>query len=108
MKEFAKGDRQYIALVQRKIAWGEYVAVAKDLAAETEKNIAAESVRIEQGLQRDQQAEYARWNQALQQSLQYDQNQKLIDAVGNGGSSTGTVNCRTVAIGGGMARTQCF
>jgi hypothetical protein len=83
---------------------------SRDLALESQKAIAEEGMRIEAGLQKQQEAERAPWDQALQQSFQYNQNQKMIDALGSNsfGSSTGMVNCRTVAIGGGMTRTQCY
>ena len=107
--EFTKADKQMVALVQKKISWGEYITAARDLSVDAQKAIAAEDQRIAAGLKKDQEAERARWDQALSAAMQYQQNQQMIDALGShSSSSTGTVNCKTVGLGGGARQTQCY
>jgi hypothetical protein len=108
--EYTKKDKQLIALIQKKLTWGEYVMGERDINAAATAAIAAEDQKIISSLQQSHDAEMARRDAAYNAYMQYQQTQQLISTLGSnsGGSTTNApVNCRTVLIGT-TARTQCY
>jgi hypothetical protein len=80
-KEFAGADDDTIALVQRKLSWGERVRRARDRVLATQTELQAEEQRITAGLERSHEAELARRQRALDALAQWAQTQQVINAM---------------------------
>jgi hypothetical protein len=80
-KEFAGGDDDTIAFVQRKLSWGERVRRARDRVLATQTELQAEEQRIIAGLERSHEAELARRQRALDALAQWAQTQQVINAM---------------------------
>jgi hypothetical protein len=94
-KEYAAADDDTIALVQRKLPWGERVRRGRDRLLALQVEIQAEERRIVAGLGRSHEAELARRQAAAQAIAQWAQTQQAINAM----SRPVTTNCMNLGSG---------
>jgi hypothetical protein len=99
-KEAAEGDNDTLALIQRKISWGERVRRGRDRALAAQAALQAEGQRITAGLEQSHQAELSRRQAALNALAQWAQTQQAIEAINrpvvtNCTGSPNSINCIT-------------
>lgn len=89
--EMQKQEDQLIALLKKKISWGEYITNRKAAAIEAQTQLAAEHQRIMSGLERSHEAELARRQQATNALMQLYETQQVVDAMNR--PRLGTATC---------------
>jgi hypothetical protein len=94
-KEYAAADDDTIAVVQRKLPWGERVRRGRDRLLALQVEIQAEERRIVAGLERSHEAELARRQAAAQAIAQWAQTQQVINAM----NRPVTTNCTNLGSG---------
>ena len=94
-KEFAAGDDDTIAFVQRKLPWGERLRRGRDRILALQAVLQAEERRIVSGLERSHEAELARRQAAAQAIAQWAQTQQVINAM----NRPVTTNCTNLGSG---------
>jgi|SRR5580704_2148297 hypothetical protein len=98
-------DNETINLIQKKIAWGEFLQRWKAISVEGTARLLAEDQRIVAGLEASHEAELARRQAAIQAAAdalaRYGQTQQII------GNMNRPVNCITMTIRPGFQNTSC-
>jgi hypothetical protein len=98
-KEYAAADDDTIALVQRKLPWGERMRRARDRVVALQSALQVEAQRVVSGLEQSHQAELSRRQAALNAMAQWAQTQQVISAMSRPVSTScmnlgsGIVNC---------------
>lgn len=95
---YNKNEDDLLALIQRKVAWGEYTHLIRDRATETQATIQAEDRRVVSGLQQEHQTEMAQRQRAAEALAAWAQTQEMINAanrpvITNCNQMGGMVNC---------------
>jgi hypothetical protein len=86
-EEMQKAEVNLIALLKRKLTWGEYITKEKELGLATAPQITAEGQRIDRGLEQSHEAELARRQAASKAITDYLQTQQMINAMKQAGST---------------------
>lgn len=89
---WTKNDAALVALLQKKISWGEELRLTQQLSIETSARTMAEAQRIDAGLERSHEAELARRQAAANALAAYAQQQQ---AIANANRPI-TTNCRAL------------
>jgi hypothetical protein len=95
---FNKNEDDLLQVVQRKMAWGDFVRQIRDRSAETQAALQAENRRVVSGLQQEHEAEMEQRQRAAEALAAWAQTQQLINAadrpvVTNCNAYGGMVNC---------------
>jgi hypothetical protein len=96
--EYVRADEILVALIQKRISWGNYITQGRELQAETRMQLNAEFGRIQAGLEQSHQAELARRQAAADAMARYYQTQQIINnmnqpVITNCVGGPGMVNC---------------
>jgi len=95
---YAKADDNLLALVQRKLNWGQFIHASRANTLEAQGAIHAEDQRMVAGLRQENQAELEQRQRAAQALANWAQTQQMINAINrpvvtNCNSFGNTVNC---------------
>jgi hypothetical protein len=80
-KDFAEADDDTVALVQRKMTWGDRVRRGRDRLLALQSALSVEGQRITGGLEQQHEAELARRQAALDALARWAQTQQVINAM---------------------------
>jgi hypothetical protein len=105
-KDFAEADDDTIAVLQRKMTWGDRMRRSRDRALAVQNALLAESQRITAGLESQHEAELAKRQAAIQAAgaalAQWSQAQQTIANMNRG------VNCTSMTVRPGFTTTNCY
>jgi len=77
--DWQQRDELEIALIKKKITWGEFISRAKENAVKAKKEVTLAMQQLGSQLQQDNTAELQRRQQAAHNAMQYFQNQQIIN-----------------------------
>jgi hypothetical protein len=99
-------DNYLIALIQKKVRWGEFLQQVRDAVNQDDSEIVAEGKRIMAGLQQSHEAEIERRQAAVQAIgnalVEYGRTQQMISGMNR------RINCTTMEITPGSSTTNCY
>jgi hypothetical protein len=78
---YNKNEDNILALIQKKLTWGEFVKQQRDAATDAQRALQAEGQRIVAGLKQDHQAEIEQRQRAAEAVSQWAQTQQMINAL---------------------------
>jgi hypothetical protein len=78
---YNKNEDNLLALIQKKLTWGEFVKQQRDAATDAQRALQAEGQRIVAGLKQDHQAEIEQRQRAAEAVSQWAQTQQMINAL---------------------------
>jgi hypothetical protein len=107
-KDFAEADDDTIALLQRKVTWGEHVRRRRDLVLALQSALQVESQRITAALEASHEAELAQRQEAIQSAgaalQQWSQTQQVISNM----NRTTFTNCMRFGYQGNMVNCTTY
>ena len=97
---YNQADDDLLALIQRKLSWGDYLRHGRDRVAQLQAKAQAEDQRVVGELKQENQAELAQRQRAAEALAQWAQTQELINAanrpvITNCNAFGNSVNCMT-------------
>jgi hypothetical protein len=98
-ESYNRNEDNLLELLQRKIAWGEYLRRSRDIGTETQAAVQVEIQRIVAGLEQDHRAELVARQRAAAAMAQSAQTQQLINAMNRPIPQNPAVNCVGQRIG---------
>jgi hypothetical protein len=78
---YNRSDDDVLAVIQRRMTWGDRVRRARDRAPETQAAVQAADQRVVSGLNQEHQAEMAQRQRAAEAMAAWAQNQQMINAI---------------------------